>query len=203
MLLFWTHSGRSCLSANGQTPRYAFAPNMPLQVSDVRCMWGRKFEKSAARLEMEARHRRIVDEVDGCAPSTKINASTPAQDVYPGLFDTVISGVCHFGEEYEETAVRELSEEMGLPSGCLVARDLQQKVVFRWKDTSCDVWGCAFLWRLPAGVELRLQEEEVTAAEFVPLASVCEPLPCTVAPVKFGKPLLNNVLACAHVQVQK
>lgn len=100
------------------------------------------------------------------------HAATHAQDVYPGLLDTVISGVCHFGEEYEETALRELSEELGLPSGALSVVDLTIKKVFRWQDDWCDVWGCAFVIKLPRDSILELQEEEITSARFLSLSQV-------------------------------
>ena len=94
------------------------------------------------------------------------------QDVYPGLRDTVISGVCHYGESYEDTAVREVSEELGLPTGMLQHSTLSCKQVFRWSDASCDVWGCAFVVVLPAEAKLHLQQEEVDDAAFVPLHEV-------------------------------
>lgn len=96
-----------------------------------------------------------------------------AQDVYPGLRDCVISGVCHYGETYEETAIRELNEELGLPDAMLQQDALRCKAVFRCSDASCDVWGCAFVLVLPDEAKLRLQEDEVDSAAYVPLHEVC------------------------------
>ena len=102
--------------------------------------------------------------------------------MYPGLRDCVISGVCHYSETYEATAIRELNEELGLPDAMLQQDALRCKAVFRWTDQSCDVWGCAFVLVLPDAATLQLQEDEVDSAAFVPLHEVrsthlaCNPL---------------------------
>lgn len=79
-----------------------------------------------------------------------------------------------YGESYEATALRELSEELGLPLATLAAAGLRSKAVFRWTDEWCDVWACAFRTVLPpeACSGMHLQEEEVAAAAFVPLPEV-------------------------------
>jgi 8-oxo-dGTP pyrophosphatase MutT (NUDIX family) len=47
------------------------------------------------------------------------------------------------GEEYEDTAARELAEEIGVPPP-EAARRLRRLFVFPYQDATCHVWGCAF-----------------------------------------------------------
>jgi isopentenyldiphosphate isomerase len=101
-----------------------------------------------------------------------LHCYSTVQDVYPGLKDVVISGACHYGEEYEDTAIRELNEELGLPEGCVHKTDLKQRTKFRWADKTCDVWGCAFAVTLPASAELARQKEEVATADFLAMNKV-------------------------------
>lgn len=65
------------------------------------------------------------------------------KDVYPGRLDVVISGVVQQGEQYADTAARELEEEVGVPCRAAAAA-LRTLFEFRWQDDVCDVWGCAF-----------------------------------------------------------
>lgn len=47
------------------------------------------------------------------------------------------------GEEYQDTAVRELQEEVSIPAE-QSSRLLQQLWVFPYQDSVCHVFGCAF-----------------------------------------------------------
>ncbi|EFJ50066.1 hypothetical protein VOLCADRAFT_89051 [Volvox carteri f. nagariensis] len=86
------------------------------------------------------------------------------KDVYPGHWDVVIAGVVQAGEEYEDTAARELSEEIGVSEEGARA-GLRRLFVFPYRDATCHVWGCAFTFNHSGG-ELRLQEDEVDWAGF-------------------------------------
>ncbi|GLC44019.1 hypothetical protein PLESTB_000220500 [Pleodorina starrii] len=86
------------------------------------------------------------------------------KDVYSGHWDVVIAGVVRAGEEYEDTAARELSEEIGVSEAAARA-GLRRLFVFPYQDSSCHVWGCAFTFAHGGG-QLRLQEEEVDWAGF-------------------------------------
>eukprot|EP01025_Chloroclados_australasicus_P023183 TRINITY_DN23589_c0_g1_i1.p1 TRINITY_DN23589_c0_g1~~TRINITY_DN23589_c0_g1_i1.p1 ORF type:complete len:195 (+),score=32.48 TRINITY_DN23589_c0_g1_i1:72-656(+) len=99
-----------------------------------------------------------------------VSKRSDSKDVYPGHLDTVISGVCMYGEEYEDTAIRELSEELGLLDAAAESIALEQPTIFRWQDEICDVWGCAYIARYDG--DLELQTEEVDWARFVPLSEV-------------------------------
>jgi 8-oxo-dGTP pyrophosphatase MutT (NUDIX family) len=50
---------------------------------------------------------------------------------------------CLQGEEYADTAVRELQEELGVPLQDS-SSSLQQLFIFPYKDATCHVFGCAF-----------------------------------------------------------
>ncbi|GIL79236.1 hypothetical protein Vretimale_16429 [Volvox reticuliferus] len=93
-----------------------------------------------------------------------ISKRSTSKDVYPGHWDVVISGVVRAGEEYEDTAARELSEEIGV-SEMAARAGLQRLFVFPYQDASCHVWGCAFAFTHSGG-QLCLQEEEVDWAGF-------------------------------------
>ncbi|KAG2498551.1 hypothetical protein HYH03_003302 [Edaphochlamys debaryana] len=93
-----------------------------------------------------------------------VSKRSSRKDVYPGHWDVVISGVVCRGEEYEDTAARELAEEIGVSEEAARA-GLRRLVVFPYEDSSCHVWGCAFAYRHEGG-PLRLQEEEVDWAGF-------------------------------------
>ncbi|KAG2431970.1 hypothetical protein HYH02_013186 [Chlamydomonas schloesseri] len=95
------------------------------------------------------------------------------KDVYPGHWDVVTAGVVRAGEEYEDTAARELAEELGV-SEAAAREGLSRLFVFPYKDNICHVWGAAFTFTLPAGQQLALQEEEVDWAGFKSMDEVSE-----------------------------
>ncbi|KAG2445526.1 hypothetical protein HXX76_000141 [Chlamydomonas incerta] len=95
------------------------------------------------------------------------------KDVYPGHWDVVTAGVVRAGEEYEDTAARELAEELGV-SEAAAREGLTRLFVFPYQDKICHVWGAAFTFTLPAGQVLALQEEEVDWAGFKSMAQVSE-----------------------------
>ncbi len=68
-----------------------------------------------------------------------VQKRTMTKDVFPGYFDPATGGVVLAGESYEEGAVRELAEEMGI-------RDvsLTNLFDFYFEDERARVWGRAF-----------------------------------------------------------
>ncbi|GIL61198.1 hypothetical protein Vafri_15591 [Volvox africanus] len=102
--------------------------------------------------------------VTNCEGELLVSKRSANKDVYPGHWDVVIAGVVRAGEEYEDTAARELSEEIGVSEAAARA-GLQRLFVFPYQDASCHVWGCAFAFTHSGG-QLRLQEEEVEWAGF-------------------------------------
>jgi isopentenyldiphosphate isomerase len=83
-----------------------------------------------------------------------VQRRTMCKDVYPGYLDPVAGGVVLAGESYEESARRELAEEMGIDG--VIPEPLFD---FWFEQNTARVWGRAFrcVWDGP----LRLQPEEV------------------------------------------
>lgn len=100
-----------------------------------------------------------------------VSKRSSKKDVYPAHWDVVIAGVVRAGEEYEDTAARELAEEIGVSEAAARA-GVRRLFVFPYQDSSCHVWGCAFEFQLPEGAALHLQEEEVDWAGFAPMDKV-------------------------------
>jgi 8-oxo-dGTP pyrophosphatase MutT (NUDIX family) len=74
--------------------------------------------------------------------------------VFPGYYDPAAGGVVLAGESYEESATRELAEEMGI-RGVPLTRLFD----FYFEDEHVRVWGGAFSCVYDG--ELILQKEEV------------------------------------------
>jgi isopentenyldiphosphate isomerase len=83
-----------------------------------------------------------------------VQKRTMSKDVFPGYYDPAVGGVVLAGESYEQGAVRELAEEMGI-------RNVPLSWLFDcyFADEHTRVWGGAFSCVYDG--ELVLQEEEV------------------------------------------
>jgi 8-oxo-dGTP pyrophosphatase MutT (NUDIX family) len=92
---------------------------------------------------------------------------TMTKDVYPGYWDLAAGGVVLAGETYEESAVRELGEEMGI-SGV----PLEEWFDFYFEDGESKVWGR--VWSCVYDGPLRLQEEEVQGVELLRVDDILE-----------------------------
>jgi isopentenyldiphosphate isomerase len=86
--------------------------------------------------------------------------------VYPNCWDQAAGGTVDEGCTYEQTAVQELAEELGL-------HDVQLKKlgVFKIQDTLHDgrannQFECTFIAHVPHGVELRKREQEVAKLQW-------------------------------------
>eukprot|EP00879_Flechtneria_rotunda_P017803 GHRR01018662.1.p1 GENE.GHRR01018662.1~~GHRR01018662.1.p1 ORF type:complete len:302 (+),score=67.63 GHRR01018662.1:417-1322(+) len=93
-----------------------------------------------------------------------VSKRSEAKDCYPGCLDVSVSGVVNQGEEYHQTAVRELHEEVNIPM--LESKNhLQQLFTFPYQDKVCRIWGCAFImsWDGP----LAFLDEEVEWGQFM------------------------------------
>jgi 8-oxo-dGTP pyrophosphatase MutT (NUDIX family) len=132
---------------------------------------------SATRAEMRRRqlpHRAtyiLVFHPDG---RLHVQRRTMNKDVYPGLLDPAAGGVVLAGESYEESAVRELEEEMGITGVAL-----EPLFEFWFFERYGGVWGKAF--RCTYDGPLRLQAEEVvevvmhTPAELLAMGEAVTP----------------------------
>ena len=82
------------------------------------------------------------------------------KDVYPGYYDPTTGGVVKEGESYEENAIRELEEEIGVTNV-----ELNPLWDFRINQDQCNVWGRAF-WVTYDG-PIKLVDGEVTEYLFL------------------------------------
>jgi 8-oxo-dGTP pyrophosphatase MutT (NUDIX family)/mannose-6-phosphate isomerase-like protein (cupin superfamily) len=94
-----------------------------------------------------------------------VQKRTRTKDVYPGYYETVAGGVVLAGESYEDGAVRELEEELGI-SGIALRRLFD----FYYEDKWIRVWGEAFFCEYDG--EMTLQEEEVESGAFLSISEV-------------------------------
>lgn len=102
------------------------------------------------------------------------------------------------GEEYHDTAVRELQEEVSIPPQ-QSSRLLQQLWVFPYQDSVCHVFGCAFklVWDGP----MQFADAEVEWGKFMSLQQLQQELqldPERFTPV--GRHILKLYLDWQHQQ---
>lgn len=112
---------------------------------------------AAPRREMREhrlRHRASFVLVFNARDELYVQRRTLTKDICPGFYDPAAGGVVLSGESCEESARRELSEELGISGVELTAHG-----EFYFEDEDCRVWGCVFSCCY-AG-PLRLQPEEV------------------------------------------
>ncbi len=109
------------------------------------------------RWEMRAKnlpHRSTYILVFNSQGALYVQKRTLTKDVFPGYYDPAAGGVVLAGESYEQGAVRELEEEMGI-------RDVPLTWLFDFyfTDERTRVWGGAFFCVYDG--KMVLQEEEV------------------------------------------
>src|SRR5215831_3246035 len=99
-----------------------------------------------------------------------VQKRTTTKDIYPGCLDPVVGGVVLDGESYEQNAIRELEEEVGIREV-----QLEERFDFFFEDNSLKVWGRTFscIYDGP----LTLQVEEVETGSFMPIPSILRLIP--------------------------
>ena len=85
---------------------------------------------------------------------------TTSKDMYPGFYDAAAGGVVLSGESYEESALREVAEELGVTNTALHAC-----FDFYYEDTDNRVWGSVFTCQYDG--KFVHQPEEVDSGLFV------------------------------------
>ena len=123
---------------------------------------------AAPRWEMRARrlcHRSTYILVFNSRGELFVHKRTRTKDVFPGYYDPAAGGVVLAGESYEESARRELAEELGI-------RDVPLTPLFDfyYADERSHVWGRAFSCAYEG--ELSLQAEEIERGAFMAPADV-------------------------------
>jgi isopentenyldiphosphate isomerase len=120
------------------------------------------------RREMRAKnlpHRSTYILVFNAQGELYVQKRTMTKDVFPGYYDPAAGGVVLAGESYEQGAVRELAEEMGI-------RDVPLTWLFDFyfADERTRVWGGAFSCVYDGKVIL--QEEEVEDVALMTIAEI-------------------------------
>jgi 8-oxo-dGTP pyrophosphatase MutT (NUDIX family) len=111
------------------------------------------------------RHRATYILVFNAKGELFVQKRTQTKDVFPGYYDIAAGGVVLAGESYEEGAVRELEEELGIRESPLTSL-----FDFYYEDEHIRLWGRAFSCTFDG--ELVLQEEEVESGEFMEVDEV-------------------------------
>ncbi len=102
-----------------------------------------------------------------------VQKRTTIKDIYPGYWDAAAGGVMQVGETYEESAAREVGEELGV-------RGVELRPLFdMWfEDERSAVWGRAFTCAYDGPLELQAEEvqfvEPMTPAEVLRRAAAGE-----------------------------
>jgi isopentenyldiphosphate isomerase len=122
---------------------------------------------TVSRQEMRCRrlpHRCVYILVFSRRGELFVHLRTPTKDVYPGYWDVTIGGVLAAGETFDEGAIREGREELGV--------DINPEPLFpfRYEDSSSVVHG--MVYRAVHDGPFQLQAEEIVRGEFLPLAEV-------------------------------
>jgi 8-oxo-dGTP pyrophosphatase MutT (NUDIX family) len=120
------------------------------------------------RWEMRARklpHRATYILVFNSEGEIYVQKRTQTKDVFPGYYDVAAGGVVLAGESYEQGAVRELEEELGIGDALLT-----ELFDFYYEDEHIRLWGRAFSCVYDG--EMVLQKEEVESGEFIKVDEV-------------------------------
>lgn len=121
------------------------------------------------RREMRTRrlpHRCVYLLVFNDREELYIHLRTPTKDVYPAHWDVCVGGVLAAGETFDQGALREGAEELGV--------DLQPQPLFpfRYEDERTIVQ--AMVYRALHNGPFDLQPEEIVRGEFVSLTQIDE-----------------------------
>lgn len=117
---------------------------------------------SASRHEMRAKglvHRATYILVFNGKGELFVQKRTLNKDIYPGFYDVAAGGVVLAGETYDESARREVAEELGIRHA-----ELTPQFTFFYEEGSNRVWGGVYSC-IHDG-ELTLQAEEVESGFF-------------------------------------
>src|SRR5260370_15904158 len=128
---------------------------------------------SVTRREMRAKgliHRSTYILVFNSKDEIFVQKRTLTKDVYPGYWDPCTGGVVLENETYEDGALRELEEEMG------VTGELLESIFdFYFEDGRIRVWGRVFV--CVSDGPFHLQAEEVESGEFMSFAEIARRAP--------------------------
>ena len=101
---------------------------------------------------------------DVMAQRILVQKRSQLKDYCPGKLDPTPGGVVGYGETYEENAIREIQEEMGIDvsDGNECGNQIQRLFTFQYSDDHVNVWGdfyeCTYKGRLQ---DIKIQPSEV------------------------------------------
>ncbi|MEV8596656.1 NUDIX domain-containing protein [Streptomyces sp. NPDC052012] len=108
------------------------------------------------------RHRCVFVWVRDAAGRVFVHRRTPGKLVFPSLYDMFVGGVVGAGESYDEAALREAEEELGV-SGLPAPRYLFK---FLYDDGAGRTWWSA-VYEVRCDLPVRPQAEEVAWHDFL------------------------------------
>jgi len=117
---------------------------------------------SAPRHKMRTKglpHRAAYILVFNSSGELFVQKRTMTKDIYPGYYDIATGGVVLAGESYDESARRELEEELGIRNTQLTAH-----FTFLYEDGTNKVWGRVYSCTYDG--KITLQKEEVESGFF-------------------------------------
>jgi len=117
--------------------------------------------------EQQLIHRASYILVFNRAGELFVQKRTMTKDVYPGYYDIAAGGVVLAGESYEESARRELTEELGIEEAALTPC-----FDHYYADATNKVWGRVFRCRHEG--PFTLQKEEIESGGFMQVTQVLD-----------------------------
>jgi isopentenyldiphosphate isomerase len=118
---------------------------------------------TALRSDIRARnlpHRGVAILVRNPAGEIYVHRRTTTKDVFPDMYDTVVGGMVTAGESYEETARRELAEELGVEG---VSVEFLFRHRYRGEKNNAWISLYQVVWPGP----IRHQESEISWGEYM------------------------------------
>ncbi len=115
--------------------------------------WAKRGKMREKRLIHRSTYILIQDEKDRML----VQKRTDTKDVYPGLWEIAAGGVVAYGEDYMESALRELSEETGIKGVSLI-----EHLDFYFEDSHNRLWGRVFSCRYSSTIFPQKEEVQVS-----------------------------------------
>lgn len=114
------------------------------------------------------RHRSVHILVFNTAGELFLQKRSRRKDISPGLWDTSAAGHVDFGEDYDDSAVRELGEELGLYPPLSLDR------LGKLAATATTGWEFVQVYRLVTDAPIRLNQDEIETGRWLSEVSVDE-----------------------------
>lgn len=93
------------------------------------------------------------------------------KDLYPNCWDLSVGGHVDFGQTYEETATKELGEELGVK---VTSADLKNRGEVLVKLPNSNEFFNVFEYKLKADDKLTLEEKEVSSIKWMSLKEIID-----------------------------